>query len=182
MTEEIATLVIALVLIALVVWSSLKSGSPPTPTSPSVRRAMMELLPNRLPGDDGGIIVEMGSGWGGLAIVLARRYPQHPVIAYEVSVLPWLVSRARLLIRPQANLRFRKADFMLADMSGAQLAICYLMPATMARLAAKLSGEMPTGALVLSNTFTVPGWQVLDQKTASDLYKSPVYLYEIGIH
>jgi len=180
MTAEITTLATVLVLIALVVWSSLKTGSPPTPTSPSVRRTMMRILPDRLPGSEGAAIVELGSGWGGVAFALAKRYPQHPVIGYEVSPLPWAVSRLRRLVQPQANLQFRKADFMRADFSSVALSICYLMPDSMSRLADKLGREMPNGALVLSNTFAMPNWHALDQVNAPDLYSSPVYLYEIS--
>ena len=180
MTAEVVALIIALVLIALVVWTSLRSGSPPTPTSPSVRRTMMELLPDRLPGSAEAPIVELGSGWGGVAFALARRYPHHPVIGYEVSALPWAVSRLRLLVQPQANLHFRKSDFMQVDLSGIALSICYLMPDTMSRLRDKLDRELPNGALVLSNTFAIPDWHALDQVNASDLYSSPVYLYEIN--
>jgi len=179
MTLETIVLALALVMIALIVWSSVRTGSPPTPTSPSVRRAMMTVLPDRLPGKDAASIVELGSGWGGVAFALARRYPHHSVIGYEVSFLPWAVSRLRLLVQPQTNLHFRNADFMRVDLSGVALSICYLMPVSMARLANKLSGEMPAGALVLSNTFAIPGWQPLDRRTASDLYRSPVFLYEI---
>ena len=180
MTVDVAALTTALVLIALVVWTSLKMGSPPTPTSPSVRRTMMRLLPDRLPGIEGAPIVELGSGWGGVAFAVAKRYPHHPVIGYEISALPWAVSRLRLLVRPHANLRFRKTDFMHVDLSGVALSICYLMPDTMARLRDKLASELPNGALVLSNTFTMPDWHALDQVNAPDLYSSPVYLYEIG--
>jgi len=180
MTAEVAALTTALVLIALVVWTSLKTGSPPTPTSPSVRRTMMRTLPDRLPGNEGAAIAELGSGWGGVAFALAKRYPQHPIIGYEVSALPWAVSRLRLLVQPRANLQFRIMDFMRADLSGVALSICYLMPDTMARLRDKLGSELPDGALVLSNTFAMPDWHALDQVNAPDLYSSPVYLYEIS--
>ncbi len=169
---------LALALIGLIVFWSLKTGSPPTPTSPSVRRTMMALLPERLPGHHNGSIVELGSGWGGVAFALAKRYPLHPVIGYELSIIPWAVSRARLLVQPQANLNFRKTDFMRANLTESALVICYLMPETMVPLADRLERGLPNGALVLCNTFALPNWRALDQVNAPDMYSSPVYLYE----
>jgi hypothetical protein len=179
MLIELTFLAVAGLVIATIVWSSLRTGSPPVPTSPVVLRAMIGLLPARLPGDDRNAIVEMGSGWGGVAFALARRYPDHPVIGYEVSLLPYVVSRLRLLLRPCPNLRFIRKNFMNSDLSGAALAVCYLMRNEMTELSEKLVSEMAEGALVLSNTFALPGWQALDQITAKDMYSSPVYLYEV---
>jgi len=177
-----------LVLIGLamlaVVWATLKTESSPLPTSRSVLGVMLSLLPDRLPVGPSfpgrGQITELGSGWGGVAFALARRYPDHSVIGYELSILPWAISRLRLLLQPQQNLEFRIADFMRADLSTTTLAVCYLSPQTMAGLSAKMAQEMPVGALVLSNTFSIREWQALDRRQAPDMQRSPVYLYEIG--
>ncbi len=53
-------------------------------TSHRVKAAMMELVPD----DFEGTIVELGSGWGTLAVAFARRYPGCQVLAYELSPLP----------------------------------------------------------------------------------------------
>ena len=50
----------------------------------------------------------------------------------------------------------------------------------MAKLRPKLEAELPKGALVLSNTFALSGWQAVAEKTASDLHASKVYLYRVG--
>jgi len=179
------SILIGLGLIVLsVVWSTLKTGSPPVPTSPSVLHTMMSLLPARLPscGPDAGHenIVELGSGWGGVAFALAKRYPEHRIVGYELSILPFVVSRMRLALWPRTNLRFRRTNFLSADLSRVVLAVCYLAPQSMAGLSAKVQAELPTGALVLCNTFSFRSWQERDHKTAPDMYRSPVYLYQIG--
>lgn len=185
MNLEIFALFAALAAIGAVFWATLATGSPPGPTSPVLRRAILEVLPARLPAPQppslpGGTVYELGSGWGGLAFALARHYPDHPVIGIEASVLPWAVSRLRLLVRPQKNLSFRRADFHGADLSGASLVTCYLMPDAMPKLAAKLDAELKPGALVLANTFALPGWRALDERTAKDRHASKIYLYEAG--
>jgi len=139
---------------------------------------MLGLLPSRLPGGAAGRIYELGSGWGGKAFALARRYPEQIVIGYELPLLPWLFSRLRLLVHPQTNLMFRLADFRHADLSDAALCMCYLAGPSMDGLDEKFRNELPAGALVLSNTFALRQWQPLDTVEARDRFHSPVYLYE----
>lgn len=182
MTIEFAALAAGLFAIALVFVHTLLTGSPPTPTSPSVRRAMLRVLPRRLPakGDgDIGQIFELGAGWGGNALALAKAYPDVPVIALERSPLPWLVARLRLVFQPRPKLSVRLGDFMREPLSEAALVVCYLSGAQMPGLEAKLQAELPPGALVLTHTFALPTWRPADTVIADDLYKSPVYLYEM---
>lgn len=175
MTAEIITLFAGLTAIALIFVFSLVNASPPTPTGPRVMRAVFRLLPRRLPD---GAICELGSGWGGLAVALAKAYPKHTVEGLEQSPLPWLASRLRCA-GGLRNLRFRYGDFMKRDLSGAALVVCYLGGPQMQKLAPKLAAEMRPGTLVLCHTFQLPGWRPVDTVIADDIYQSPVYLYEV---
>ena len=175
MTADIIALFTGLGIIALIFVFTLANTSPPTPTGPRVMRAIFRLLPRRLPE---GAIVELGSGWGGLAVQLAKSYPNHDVEGLEISPLPWLASRLRTLGGP-GNLRFRYGDFMRCDLSGAALVVCYLAGPQMGKLAPKFAAEMRPGTLVLSHTFQLPGWRPADTVIADDIYQSPVYLYEV---
>lgn len=171
--------------IALVFAFTLITGSPPTPTSNSVRRAMLRVLPRRLPqlaAAEASTIYELGAGWGGNALALADAYPENPVVAIERSPLPWLVSRLRLVLRPRRNLTFRLGDFMHRPLGDGVLVVCYLSGAQMPPLERKLAAELETGALVLTHTFAMPDWRATDTVHADDLYKSPVYLYEVGLY
>ena len=180
MTVEFVILVVALVVIALVFASTVITGSSPMPTSPRVRRTMMAVLPERLPGAPNAQIYELGSGWGGMAFALARRYPRHSVTGFEISPLPWLAARLRLAVNPRANLRFRWVNFYKVDLSDAGLVVCYLFPSAMQTLALKFEHELEPGTLVLSNTFAIRAWRPVDEMTAKDQYASKVYLYEAG--
>ncbi len=176
---EIFALFGALVVIALVFVTTLSTGASPTPTSPRVRQTMMTLLPKRLPTQDG-VIYELGSGWGGLALALARRYPSHAVVGIEASLIPWLVARLRFAVTGPANLSLRRGDFMAGALADATLVSCYLPPEATERLREKLEAELRPGALVVANTFAIRPWRPLDEVTAPDIYASKVYLYEIG--
>ena len=171
----IAAAGIALGALSVIVYT-LRYGISPMPTSPRVRRVLLELLPD----DPGGPVAELGAGWGTLAFPLARRWPERAVTAYEISPVPWLFMRCRQAVTPCRNLRVLRRDFFAADLRGTALVVCYLYPGAMSRLRAKFEAELPPGAVVLPHTFAVPGWVPETAVRAPDLYRTPVYLYRIS--
>lgn len=176
MKMEIAILILALAAVASVFVPTLITGASPLPTSRPVRDTMLGLLPDHMVGP----IYELGSGWGGLARALARRYPGAPVRGFEVSLLPWAWSRLRHLLGGPPNLTFALANFHGADLSDAALVVCYLPGPAMEKLRPKLEAELPNGVLVLSNTFALLGWRAVEEKTVPDIHRSRVYLYRKG--
>ncbi|NQV82200.1 MAG: SAM-dependent methyltransferase [Rhodospirillales bacterium] len=179
MTVDIAITVMVLAIIVSIVASTMFTGASPVPTSKSVRGTMLAAL-NEAGGPISGPIYDLGSGWGGLARVLAERYPDCPVRGIEISMLPWLCSVVRLRWGGPENLRFLLKDINKIDVSGAALVVCYLPGPAMEKLRPKLEAELPPGALVLSNTFALRGWQAIETRTAPDMYRSQVYLYRVG--
>ncbi|MEQ8804563.1 MAG: class I SAM-dependent methyltransferase [Rhodospirillales bacterium] len=143
------------------------------PTSPTVRASMFALIGGLEPR----CIHELGAGWGGLAVALARRYPDARVVATEVSPLPWAVCRLRQVLFGPANLEVRFGDVMKTDLSAADLAVCFLCPPAMAKLAPRLEDGLKPGAHVLSNAFALPGWVPVREARVDDLHRSAVYLY-----
>jgi hypothetical protein len=87
------------------------------------------------------------------------------------------VARAWLALSPRPNLTLIRRDFFRADLGDAALVCCYLYPGAMRRLAPKLERELRPGALVVSNSFLVPGWEPEATRTSDDQYGTPVYLY-----
>ncbi len=83
--------------------------------------------------------------------------------------------RAATLIFPCPGFVFRAEP--LGD---AALVVCYLPGPAMEKLKPKLMAELPAGALVLSNTFALRGWDAIDVRTAPDAHASQVYLYRVG--
>jgi hypothetical protein len=47
----------------------------------------------------------------------------------------------------------------------------------MAELEPRLRNELPAGALVVSHTFAIRGWEPTATAHADDLYRTPVYRY-----
>ena len=166
---------------ALLLGYTIRTGISPVPTTPKVADEIFAAIPPEglVPPAPQGTVYELGSGWGGLALALARRFPDRAVVGYELSPLPWLVSRLLSRLRPRANLTLRRADFMAADLSDAALVVCYLYPGAMRRLRGKFEVELPADALVVSTAFLVPGWRPAEVRHAADQYQTPVYLYRM---
>jgi len=181
MTVDMWVLLFALTVIGLIFFATLLTGSPPMPTSSRALKTMMAVLPQRLPGAPRSHIYELGSGWGGLAVALAKKYPDHTVTGFERSPLPLVYAKIRSFLNKSAHPEFKNKNFLKCDLRDAGLVVCYLMPQTMARLKEKFEAELPDGCLVLCNTFVVPGWTPLDRVRANDFSASEIYLYEMGI-
>jgi trans-aconitate methyltransferase len=172
---QMAVLACALAFVTLVVTYSLFLGISPMPSSRRARAAVLELAPAAMEGR----IFELGSGWGSLALALARRYPRHTVVALELSPVPYLVARFRRWMARRPNLQLRRENFMEADLSQASLVVCYLFRGAMARLGPKLVRELPPGAVVLSIGFTIPEWRPEDHRDLHNFLEGTVYRYTV---
>ena len=172
---NVVILVLALAAAGLVLTYTLIIGISPLPTTPRARRAMFDLLPTELEGT----IFELGSGWGTLAVPLARRYPRCRVVGYELSPVPWLFSRLRQVVQRLPNLTLNRGDFHCAPLGDAALVVCYLFPGGMEKLKPKLEAELAPGTLILSNFFRVPGWRPAKEATVADMHASTIYLYRV---
>lgn len=173
---EAVTLIVLLLAGALIVGYALRTGVPPMPTGPGARAVMLRLLPDRVDGT----IYDLGSGWGGLAFALARRYPDNPVVGLELSPLPWLFARTLLMLLPRRNLRFRRTDLLAEPLTGAGAVVCYLMPGTMRRLAPKLATELRPGTAVVAYSFALDGWRPDVAVLEAQSGPLPVYRYTAG--
>jgi hypothetical protein len=173
MTELLA-IALTLAVIGLIGGYTVRTGISPVPTSRPARAVMLAALPERIDGP----IAELGAGIGTLALPLARAHPDTEVRAYELSPLPWLVLRLRALAGPP-NLRIERGDFFRTPMHDVRLVVTYLYPGAMARLRPKLEAELPPGALVLSNTFAVPGWTPERSLPVGGALQTRVYLYRM---
>ena len=154
------------------IWSSLRAGITPVPSSRRARQVILSAAAQ----SPAGSIIELGSGWGQLALALAAQYPQRHVIGYEISLIPWLVSLLLKKLYRLPNLSLRRENFLRTKLPHAALLVCYLYPGGMTKLARKL-GDEPTADMLISNTFALPGQEPEQIIRLDDLYKSPIYVY-----
>lgn len=159
--------------IVSIVFYSMSYGISPMPSSSKAKKALLQAIPTEIQGK----IFELGSGWGTLAFAIAKRCPQCLVYAYEISIVPWLISR---LIQSQLqlnNLFILRRDFFKVSLVEANLIVCYLYPGAMSKLKQKFEAELKPGTMVISHTFAVPGWTPLKIYQLNDLYKTLIYIY-----
>lgn len=156
-----------------IIWSTLRIGISPMPSSLAACRAMVAASENSPPGP----IVDLGSGWGTLAIAFARKYPQRSIVGYELSWLPWLFSCALKRLMKLDNLVFRRKDFRQAPWADPAVIVCYLYQQGMRDLERRLAEEGRPPALLLSNTFALPARRPDELIRLDDLYRTPIYVY-----
>ncbi len=161
---QVATLVLALTAMLSILIGTLRTGITPMPSSKKATDAICSMLSHAPDGP----LVELGSGWGGLAFALSRTRPKAPITGYELSTLPWLFSWLRTRVNRSKNVRFVRMDFQQADLSGAAGVICYLYPKGMYKVAQKLNTLAP-GTVILCNTFALPGQEPLEVRQLKDM-------------
>ncbi len=167
----IAALVVVTAACLSVLWSAVRLGIGPVPTSRAVRAVMLELTP----ADASGTVYELGCGFGGLARALARRCPKAHVVGVEASLVPWAFAALVQRVRPLPNLRIVRGDFFAQPLGEADVLVCYLFTGGMQQLAQRVS--LKRGAVLISSTFALPGRTADATVRAKDLYASPVYRY-----
>jgi len=164
-----------IIAVAVIFWQERSLGVSVMPTTPQVSRLLMAECPAQVRGD----ILELGSGWGGMALKLAHKYPQNRVIGYEMSLLPYWISVIRSkLFSSGGNLKFVRKNFYNPSFNDAGLVMCYLSNPHMAKLEGKFLQELPSGAQVISSTFHCPNWQPLRTQDIVRLFNAQIFVYE----
>ncbi|HEY0847084.1 MAG TPA: class I SAM-dependent methyltransferase [Noviherbaspirillum sp.] len=133
-------------------WTTFRTQVPYYPSTAPVWNAVDASLPQGRPLR----IIDIGSGFGGLVLHLARSRPESEVMGIEAAPLPWLASllRARLMRSPA---RFVRGDYGRLDFADHDVVFAYLSPAAMPTLWEKACAEMQPGSLLISFEFPIPG-------------------------
>ena len=158
------------------IYSTIKSGISPMPSSKKAYKAMLALADETGTGP----IVDFGSGWGNFVISMAKHNPQRQVIGYELSLLPWLSSRLLKKIGRLNNLTLYRQNFYQVNLPATAVIVCYLYPQAMHKIKHKLLAEQTKADFLISNYFALPSCQPEKIIRLDDFYKSPVYLYKVA--
>jgi 16S rRNA A1518/A1519 N6-dimethyltransferase RsmA/KsgA/DIM1 with predicted DNA glycosylase/AP lyase activity len=173
---DISLLITAVFITVSLIYSTVKLGISPMPSSSKAYNEMMKLVDVTGTGS----IIDLGSGWGNLVIRIAKKNPKRQVVGYELSLLPWLTSTILIKVLGLQNLTLYRQNFYNANLSGASVLVCYLYPEAMEKIKNKLLLEQPNIDFLISNNFSLPSWQPYKVILANDFYHSPIYLYRIG--
>jgi len=136
----------------LLYWSTFRTQVPFYPSGSAVWAAVAKQLPESHPIR----FVDVGSGFGGMVMHLARQRPDSEFIGIELAPLPWCSSR--LLARLTGSKgKFLRDDYNHLDFGEFDIVFAYLSPAAMPSLWHKARAEMRAGSLLLSYEFAIPG-------------------------
>jgi hypothetical protein len=150
-------------------------GVPPMPSSRGMRETILEEI-GRYKKQRG--VVDLGSGWGGLAARIARAFPQREVTGMELAPVPYLYSRL-LHSRKLGNLTFRREDLSRLEPRDETIYVAYLSPMAMETVRRRFERALPRNAVLISALFSVRPWTAGRTVRARDLHRTNVYVYEI---
>lgn len=168
---ELYLLIILLTIVLVIAFNSIKIGISPMPSSKKVAIEILKLTKK----SSYDTIIDLGSGFGSLAIFLAINQPRKKIIAYEISFFPYLISKILKTIFRVKNLEIRKKDFLKENLKNAVL-VCYLFPKGMEKLEDKLFDET-INTEIISSTFAFRHIKFREKIEAQDLLRTPIYFY-----
>jgi len=124
-------------------------------------------------------VFDLGCGDGRVLIGLANNTEAQYLIGYEISFLFYVLSKLRILflgLSKKVEIRF--GDFLMKDLSSADVIFCFLTPMAMKKLKPKFEKELKKGTRVISYSFTIPGWTEVDINQPNE-YDLPIHKYII---
>jgi SAM-dependent methyltransferase len=146
--------------LAVVAWAQQPALDVPyVPSSDEAVAAMLKLA--RVHRSD--VVYDLGCGDGRIVIAAAKVYGARGV---GIDLDPERIAEARLNAKNAGvdNLvRFEEADLFKADIRQATVVALFLMSRINQRLAPKLRHDLRPGARIVSNTFSMGGWEADQQ-------------------
>ncbi len=155
----------------LVYWNSARGGVPLYLSNRTTWRALSGLLPKQ----KGIKFIDLGGGLGGTTLYLARTNPDVEFYAVETAPIPYAVLWFRGKLSGLKNLHVGFGDFWHLNFTDYDVLYAFLSPVPMPKLYDKARAEMKTGAVLVSNSFDVPGHEAdeiieLDDKRSTRLH------------
>ena len=129
------------------------------PSAPKTRQIICDDLESKLTDITKPLIIDCGSGWGGLCRKLAKKFPNTTVIGYEISPIPYLFSWCIQKISPNLDYTISRQDLFKADLKTADILICYLSPFHMKKFEFMIKDKGLHSALLYSQGFALPNKQ-----------------------
>lgn len=170
---EFYLLFFLLLIIVFIMIDTLRIGISPMPCSKKASKQIIELLKK----SRSDTIIDLGSGFGSLAILIASTFPNKKVIAYELSFFPYLISLLLKKVLNIKNLHIYRKDFLKQDLKNATL-VCYLFPKGMQMLEDKLFDEV-INTQIISATFAFRHIKQRQIFKVDDLFQSHIYYYDV---
>ncbi|MBA1264816.1 class I SAM-dependent methyltransferase [Stutzerimonas stutzeri] len=122
--------------------------------------------------------IDLGSGLGGTLLRLAKAYPHGHFVGVETAPLAFVLCRLRCLLQPNCRVYLR--SFWREPLDRYDVVYCFLSPAPMPALWDKACAEMRVDALLISNSFGVPGVEAEEMLPLDDWRHSRLLIWRPG--
>lgn len=175
-------MMIVFALIFILFWAEHKLKVPAVPLMPWLRVKAIRLALKHSDKMAPYKIADLGSGWGGLCFSIARTYKNAEISGFELSSLPFWVSKIRAIFSKlicNRAINFQQQDIFKIDISHYDIIFCYLSPFILKDLKDKFK-TMKKGAMIISCSFPLDGFEPDDRLTTQFIFTMPVYYYRIG--
>ncbi len=157
-------------------WNALGERVPLYLTGTAAEQRLKQRL-GHLP--DGFRFIDLGSGLGGTLLRLSRAYPAADFVGVETAPLTFALCWLRCLFQRNCQVRFR--SFWREPLSDYDVVYCFLSPAPMPALWRKACDEMRPSALLISNSFEVPGVEPQETLPVDDWRRSRLLIWRPGV-
>lgn len=171
MLEVVFAVGMVFVLVSVLFWS-LRLGVAPMFTSPKVAKEVGDLVASSYCTK----VVDLGSGWGSLALYLAHRCPEKEVVGVEYSPIPYGVSVVLQKVLWVPNLHFVRRDFLDRTFEEGEVVVAYLYPKGMQALHDVLR-KSNVNVTLISIAFAVDHVTPRSVCIAKDMVETPIYMY-----
>lgn len=163
----------AFLLTLAIFWRTDRSRVPLFLSNPATAAAVAALLPK-----DSCQVVDLGCGDGALLRRLARARPDCRFLGIEHAPLPWIWARLAASALPNCEIRY--GDFWRQALDTYEVVYAFLSPAPMPQLWVKARREMRSRALLVSNSFPVPGADAELTVEVADRRRTRLFCYRPG--
>ena len=137
---------------------TLKFGAPWVPTSYRTTKKMLEL--SKVKQED--IVYDLGCGDGRVIIEAARSFGAKAV-GIEIDPIRFIWTKTKiLLLGLSGKVNVLRGNFFKINISDADVVAIYLLQETNIKLIDKFIKELRPGTRIVSNTFTLPGLEVIN--------------------
>jgi hypothetical protein len=168
-------LLVGFLILLMLNWNALTERVPLYLTGSAAEHQLAERL-KALPG--GFSFIDLGSGLGGTLLRLARAYPSASFVGVETAPLTFALCWLRCLF--QRNCQVRLRSIWRESLGDYDVVYCFLSPAPMPALWQKARQEMRPGALLISNSFEVPGVEAQEILPIDDWRHSRLLIWRPG--
>lgn len=175
---EVTVYIIILIAIILLFGSALYAGLRASPWLPIFKRDVKRII-ELAAIKKGDKVYDLGSGDGRVLIALANNSEAELLVGYEVSLIPYIISKIRIwFLRLGSRVEIRFGDFLRRDLGSADVIFCFLTPKAMKKLEPKFSQELKPGTRIVSYSFSLPNWSTdVVSKPAKD--SMPIFKYVV---